>query len=134
MNSQMSKSNAALLPTESLRSDLRNGERKVKVIEMSHQNKLLLDSVVIAATEQVSCELSGEAAILDLRSGVYYGLNQTGAFIWERIKEPTAVREIRDAMVAEYEVDVAHCERDLFRILTELVDRGLVEVKDETHR
>lgn len=134
MKSQMSQTNAAMLPIESLSSDLRNGEPKVKVIEMSHQNKLLLDSVVMAATEQISCDLAGEGAILDLRSGVYYGLNQTGAFIWERIKEPVPVREIRDAIAAEYEVDVAHCERDLFRILTELVDRGLVEIKDETDR
>lgn len=106
----------------------------MNVIEMSPQNELMLDSIVTAATEQVSCELSGEAAILDLRSGVYYGLNETGAFIWNRIKEPASVRAIRDAMAAEFEVDVVQCERDLQRILRELVDRGLVEVKNETTR
>jgi hypothetical protein len=117
----------------SIFSTLKEESKKLSVIEMSLQNEMKLDSIVMAATEQVSCELSGEAAVLDLRSGVYYGLNETGAFIWNQIKEPTSVRAIRDAMAAEYEVDVARCERDLFRILTELVDRGLVEVKDETH-
>jgi Coenzyme PQQ synthesis protein D (PqqD) len=103
-------------------------------MEMSNQKELLLDSIITAATEQISCDLSGEAAILDLRSGVYYGLNQTGAFLWNQLKEPVSVRTVRDAMVDEFAVDAVHCERDLIRILTELVDRGLVEVKNEATR
>jgi hypothetical protein len=98
---------------------------------MSHQKDLVLDSVVVAATEQISCDLSGEAAILDLSSGVYYGLNQTGAFLWSQLKEPVSVMTLRDAMLAEFEVDAVHCERDLLRLLTELVGRGLVEVQNE---
>ena len=129
----MPQTSAAMLPTESLRSDLRNGEPKVKVIEMSHQNKLLLDSVVVAVTDQISCDLSGEAAILDLDSGVYYGLNSVGAFIWSQIQEPKTISAVRDALLDEYDVDPTRCEHDIFSLLTELADRKLITIVDAKH-
>ena len=64
------------------------------------------DSVVVATQDQVSADLQGEAAILKLSSGIYYGLNPVGARIWELIQEPRSVREVRDTLTAEYEVDV----------------------------
>jgi hypothetical protein len=44
------------------------------------------------------------------------------------------VAEIRDAIVAEYEVEPECCERDLRRLLGKLVDQGLVEVREEGKR
>jgi hypothetical protein len=35
-------------------------------------------TIVVAAAVQVSCDLAGEAAILTLQSGVYFGLNAVG--------------------------------------------------------
>jgi hypothetical protein len=34
-----------------------------------------MDSIVCAIADQVSCDLDGEAAILNLKSGTYYGLD-----------------------------------------------------------
>ncbi len=35
-------------------------------------------SIVVVANEQVSCDLSGDAVILQLKDGVYYGLDGVG--------------------------------------------------------
>ena len=48
-------------------------------------------SVVVAAKDQVSCDLAGEAAILNIKSGVYYGLDPVGARIWSLVQEPRKV-------------------------------------------
>ena len=45
-------------------------------------------SVVVATKDQVSCDLAGEAAILNIKSGVYYGLDPVGARIWTLMQEP----------------------------------------------
>jgi hypothetical protein len=90
-----------------------------------------LDSVVAASKDQVSSDLGGEAAILDLEAGVYYGLDEVGARIWELIQEPRSAREVRDALLAEYDVEPERCERDVLALLQELADAGLVEVRDE---
>ena len=46
---------------------------------VSHSaRKLSGDSTVVVSQDQVSCELGGEAAILNLKAGVYYGLERGG--------------------------------------------------------
>jgi hypothetical protein len=89
-------------------------------------------SIVVAAKEQVSSDLAGEAVILDFKSGVYYGLNEVGARIWNLIQQPKTVSEIRDAIVAEYEIEPEVCDRDLKALLQQLEASGLIEVSNET--
>ena len=88
-------------------------------------------STVVASKDQVSSDLGGEVAILDLKAGVYYGLDAVGARIWSLIQEPRAVNEIRDILLEEYDVDPERCERDLLALLQRLAEEGLIEVKDE---
>lgn len=91
-----------------------------------------LNSVVTATNEQVSSEVSGEAAILHLKSGRYYGLNEVGNRIWQLIQTPQPVSVICESVVAEYEVEPAQCEQDVLKILQELQAEGLVHVRNET--
>ena len=42
------------------------------------------------------------------------------------------VKEIRDVLVSEYQVEPARCERDLIALLSGLADEGLVEVGNGT--
>ncbi len=88
------------------------------------------DSTVVATRDQVSSDLKGEVAILDLKAGVYYGLDDVGARIWNLIQEPKAVSEIRDTLLQEYDVEADRCERDLLALLQRLADEGLVEAED----
>jgi hypothetical protein len=88
------------------------------------------DSTVVAAKDQVSSDLGGEVAILDLKAGVYYGLDAVGARIWSLIQEPRTVNEIRDILLEEYEVEPERCEHDLLALLRRLADEGLVEVRN----
>jgi hypothetical protein len=86
-------------------------------------------STVVAAKDQVSSDLGGEVAILDLKAGVYYGLDAVGARIWSLIQEPRTVNEIRNILLEEYEVEPERCERDLLVLLQSLADEGLIEVE-----
>ena len=89
-------------------------------------------SVVVVAKDQVSCDLAGEAAILNVKSGVYYGLDPVGARIWTLMQEPRAVAEIQNAIASEYEVEPERASRDLVGLLEKLLAEGLIEVKDNT--
>lgn len=84
---------------------------------------------VVAARDQVSVEVEGEAVILSLADGVYYGLDPVGARVWTLLEEPRTVAELRDAVVAEWEVEAPAAERDLLALLDALAARGLVEVR-----
>jgi len=99
--------------------------------ESSQMSHISCGSVVVAAKDQVSCDLSGEAAILNLNDGMYYGLNEVGARIWSLLSEPTTVSEIRDQLEREFDVDSEQCEKDLVTLLSQLQGAGLIEVRDE---
>jgi hypothetical protein len=87
-------------------------------------------SVVVAASGQVWCNLSGEAAILSLQSGVYYGLERVGARVWHLLQTPVAVRDICRTVAAEYDVLPERCERDVIALLERLAAERLIEVQD----
>jgi hypothetical protein len=90
-----------------------------------------LTQTVVAAREQVSCDLGGESVILGLTAGVYYGINSMGTFIWNLIKEPIKINEIRDRILKEFEVESDQFERDLVELLEALLANGLIECTDE---
>ena len=90
---------------------------------------LSIHSIVTAAPEQVSCPLGDESAILNLKNTVYYGLDPVGARVWSLLQQPRSVRELRDALLAEYEVEPERCERDLLELLEKMRGEGLIQVR-----
>jgi len=89
---------------------------------------LLKETRVVASQEQVSCDLGGEAAILNLKNGIYYGLDPVGARVWNLIQQPRTLAELREILVAEYDVDAARVESDIRHLLRQLLDNELVEI------
>ena len=92
---------------------------------------LHLGSRVVLGPNQVSCDLGGEAAILQLTSGTYYSLDPVGARIWSLLEHPIEVRALRDRILAEYEVAPERLERDLLALLGQLAAAALIEVRDQ---
>ena len=88
------------------------------------------DSVVVAVKSQVSCQVDAETVVLHFDKGLYFGLNEVGTLIWNQVQQPRKVQEIREAILREYEVPAEQCEHDLFKLLEELSEKGLVEVRD----
>jgi coenzyme PQQ synthesis protein D (PqqD) len=97
---------------------------------LANSTKITIESIVSVAADQVSCELEGEAAILNLASGAYHGLDPVGLAVWNLIASPIAVSQIVDAMITQYDVDRACCERDLLALLAKLDERGLIQISD----
>jgi hypothetical protein len=88
-----------------------------------------LKTIVVASKDNVSCDLGEEAAILHMRSGVYYGLDPVGARIWKLLDQPKTVEDLRAVILDEYEVEPAKCESDLLGLLEKLRAEGLIEVR-----
>ena len=73
-------------------------------------------------------DVHGEVVALDVDKGQCYGLNSVGSEIWRLLERETSVAEICAELVARYEVDPATCRADVFRLVGELNDEGLVTV------
>jgi hypothetical protein len=87
-------------------------------------------SLIQRSTNQIACDMNGEVVILDLKSGTYYGLDTLGARVWSLIEAPLSLTSIRDAIMADYEVDAETCERDVLAFLDQMRAAGLVEIRN----
>jgi hypothetical protein len=92
-------------------------------------SRLSDDSRVALSKDQIWCDLAGEAAILNLKTSIYYGLDPVGASVWSLIQEPKTFAEIREALLGIYDVDSAQLESDLQSLLAQLSEEGLIDIQ-----
>ena len=75
----------------------------------------------------------GEAVILNIQSGTYYGLNPVGARVWNLIQEPTTVKTVLESLLETYDVGPDRCQGELFALLQELAARELIAIDAGTN-
>jgi hypothetical protein len=83
-----------------------------------------------AIKEQLSGDLGGEAVILCLKTGKYYGLNVLGARIWELLQSPMSLSEIEEIILSEFEVEPKECRVEVNSFIGLLESEGLIERVD----
>jgi hypothetical protein len=85
------------------------------------------DSRVVAGKEHLSTELDGEAVILHMGSGVYYGLNEVATRVLEMAAHPRSIWEIAALLAVEYGADRARCEQDLLVLMGQMLSDGIMK-------
>ena len=88
---------------------------------------LTLDQIVAVSEDAVFRELDGEAVVLNLETGVYYGLDSVGTAIRQAIELRGSLRQAFERIVAEFAADPATVESDLIELAGNLLDKGLWE-------
>jgi hypothetical protein len=80
----------------------------------------------LSINESVVCaELDGEAVLLNVETGIYFGLDEVGTRIWNLLVAGAGIPEIVDRMLEEYEVDAEQLRADLMTFGEQLVAKGL---------
>ena len=87
-----------------------------------------LDSQVQVNDDVLFQEIQGEAVLLNLKSGIYFGLDAIGTRIWQLFPKHQALSAIVQVITDEYEVTPDRCEADLLMLISELERQGLVKV------
>ena len=70
--------------------------------------------------------VESESIILDLNTSVYYSLNDTGAFIWERLGSGASVPEVATELCVEFDVKPETAARDMDEIIAKLCQEKLL--------
>lgn len=87
------------------------------------------ESIVVVSKDQMASDIAGETVILGLTAGRYYGLDAVGARVWQLIQTPAPVADLVRTITAEYDVAREQCEADLLKLLRQMIDAGIVEVR-----
>lgn len=88
--------------------------------------RILPRAPLAAARGVLSTTFDGEVVLLNQTDGVYYGLQDVGARVWQLIERAHSLDAIQQIVIAEYDVDADACAEDLRRLVADLIDRGLV--------
>lgn len=73
-------------------------------------------------------DLDGELVLLNLRTGVYFGLDPIGTRIWHLLRDGQPLEAVVAALVAEYEVSESRCTADMLDFVGLLRENALVDV------
>ena len=85
-----------------------------------------LDTKLTIPPQVMSRLVGDETVLLDLESGLYFGLDNVGQRIWESVSAGEDLGATVDAIVADYDVDKAQAEADVIDFASMLVERGLL--------
>ncbi len=94
----------------------------------------LLDKVYTKSDSIVSRKIADEFILVPIRQNVgdlesISTLNEVATRIWELIDGKKKVRELKDAILDEYDVTPKKLETDIIKYIKELEDIGAIQVK-----
>lgn len=86
----------------------------------------ITDDMMISQTgNALSTEIDGEAVLIGLESGRYFGLDSIGTEIWKRIEQPCRLDRLCADLAEAFEGDPAVIAAETRAFLALLVERDL---------
>ena len=92
------------------------------------QIQQLLSRKAVACDNLLVRELSGEAILLNLDSGMYYGLDQVGFRMWTVLTAAESIGAAYQQLSSEYEVDREQLLKDVDQLVNDCFKQGLLEL------
>jgi hemerythrin-like domain-containing protein len=85
---------------------------------------------VKVAKDVIFQELEGEAVLLNMRTGIYFGLNGVGTRIWHLLSEHGEVKTVTTMLLDEYNISEDQLRNHLSDFIEKLQSKGLVEIRE----
>lgn len=80
----------------------------------------------VVSPDCVACDVEGGLAILNLKTNLYFGLDEVGAEVWGLLQEPATLPELAMSISSDFEVALDVCQADIARLLDQMAESGLV--------
>ncbi len=92
--------------------------------------ELDLDTRVTVPAGVMFRDLDGEAVLLELETGRYYSLNETGTRMWILLQEHGSVETALQALLDEYDVAEERLRREFLGFVDILAKRRLLQAHE----
>lgn len=74
----------------------------------------------------MTANMNGSAVMMDIATGKYYNLGETGGRIWALLETPATAMELIRKLTDEYDVTEEQCQQDIMPFLQQLTEKGLL--------
>lgn len=78
-------------------------------------------------SDMLSAEIGGEAVMMSIEKGAYFGLNPIATRIWDLIDQPKSIAELIAVISDEYEVSDEQCAADVQEFVADMLARGIAQ-------
>jgi len=96
--------------------------------EPEHTMTLEMTAKITRHTDMLSAEIGGEAVMMSIEKGAYFGLNPVATRIWDLIEQPKTIAELIQAITDEYDVSAEQAADDVQEFVAEMIERGIAQV------
>jgi hypothetical protein len=87
-----------------------------------------MEPTTMKIPDHILCErLNDETVLLDLRSGLYFGLPPVASSLWYHLQNGESLDQARSAMLSEFDVDEQTLSHDIAGFVHALEEKGLLE-------
>jgi hypothetical protein len=86
---------------------------------------LSLNDAIAIPDDVLFRELDGEGVLLNLNTGIYFGLNPVATRTWQLAAEQRSLARVLDALLVEFDVDRDVLAKDLLELGGQLCANGL---------
>lgn len=91
---------------------------------------ITLDTHVTIPDDVFHQDLGGEAVLLEVKSGKYFGLDAVGSRMWNLLVEHKTLQPVYEVLAEEYNVDPERLKNDLLNLVQKLVEKNLLATVD----
>ncbi len=93
-------------------------------------NAFSMNSQIVIPEHVLFRDAQNEAVLLNLESGIYFGLNEVATRMWKALAAHGKVEPAFKDLATRFEVSEIELRRDLFQLLATLSEHGLMEITE----
>ena len=88
--------------------------------------ELTLRDRAVAAEAVVSRDLDGEMVLLNLDTGIYFGLDEVGSEMWRAMQAGASLADAAATVQAGFDASADDVRDDLLRLANQMLAKGLL--------
>ena len=87
------------------------------------------DEIFKIVDDIVVSEINNESVILNLKTGIYFQVNELGSYIVSQLHQYSTVESLNNKITEDFDVVPNKSEKDLLRFIKDLESKGLLHYK-----
>ena len=87
------------------------------------------DEIFKIVDDIVVSEINNESVILNLKTGIYFQVNELGSYIVSQLNQYSTVESLKNKITEDFDVAPNKSEKDLLRFVKDLESKGLLHYK-----
>lgn len=81
------------------------------------------------AADVVVSEINDESVLLNLKTGIYFQVNELGSFIISELKNYTNTAKLQEKIISSFDVTNELCKKDIENFIEILLEKNLLLIE-----